>query len=314
MQAYIARRLVGLALNLVVISIFLFFTLRFLPGDPATNILTQVSTEEQREQWRRQYGLHKAPVEQYLNWAGGILTGDLGKSFRTGRPVSAEFLHRLPVTLEVVVLSFTFSSLIGVTGGVIAAVRQDSFWDYGVRFGAIFGISIPSFLLLTLLLLIPAHLFAYAPPFGSAYFFDDPWNNLRLLVPPTFLLAISGSAVLMRFTRTAMLDILRQDYLRTARSKGLTERTVILKHALRNALPTVMTFMGLQIGFLLGGSVILETILALPGMGTWGLLALFVKDYPIFLIFALWASGILMLINLIVDVLYALADPRVTYS
>jgi peptide/nickel transport system permease protein len=314
MQAYIARRLIGVALNFVIISFFLFFTLRFLPGDPATNILTQVSTEDQRREWRHERGLDKPPLKQYLNWVGGAIRGQLGNSYKTNQPVQKEFLRRLPVTLEVVVLSFAFTSIFGVTGGVVAAVRQESLWDYGVRILAIFGISIPSFLLLTLLLLIPAHLFGYAPPFGAAFFWERPLDNLRLLVPPTLLLGISGSAVLMRFTRTAMLDILRQDYLRTARSKGLVERTVIIRHAARNALPTVMTFMGLQIGALLGGSVILENIMALPGLGNWGLFALFQKDYPIFMIFALWGAGILMMINLIVDVLYAVVDPRVTYG
>lgn len=314
MTAYTTRRLIALVINLFVISLFLFFALRFLPGDAATNILTDTSNEESRQAFRKMHGLDKPPIVQYLQWAGGVVTGDLGRSLRTNLPVADEFKRRLPVTLEVVILSFTFTSIFGVTAGVLAAVRQDTIWDYGVRFTAIYAVSIPSFLLLTLLLLIPAHGFGYAPPFGAAYFFDNPVENLQLLVPPTFLLAISGSAVLMRFTRTAMLDILRQDYMRTARSKGLAERSVILKHGLRNALPTIMTFMGLQIGFLLGGSVILESILGLPGIGIWGLRAIDFKDHPIFLIFALWASGVLMVINLIVDLLYALVDPRIRYS
>ena len=313
MQAYIARRLAGVAVNFVIISVFIFFTLRFLPGDPATQILTQTSTAAQRQQWRHERGLDKPPLQQYLNWATGVIRGKLGNSYVTNQPVQKEFFRRLPVTLEVVVLSFVFSSIFGVTGGVIAAVRQESLWDYAVRILVTFGLSIPSFLLLTLLLLIPAHVFHYAPPFGAAYFWQRPLDNLRLLVPPTLLLGLSGSAVLMRFTRTAMLDVLRQDYMRTAWSKGLRERTIIFRHAARNALPTVMTFMGLQIGALLGGSVILEQIIALPGLGNWGLFALFQKDYPIFMIFALWGAGILMLINLIVDVLYALVDPRVSY-
>lgn len=314
MTGYVVRRLIGLGINLIAISVFLFFTLRFLPGDPTTTILTETSTAEARDEFRELHGLNDAPHLQYLNWAGGALTGDLGKSFRTGLPVSSEFFDRLPITLEIVLFSFGFSAAFGVVGGTLAAVRQDSFMDYGVRFIAIFGISIPSFLILTLLLILPAHWLGYAPPFGATDFFKDPVDNLRLLVPPTFLLAISGSAVLMRFTRTAMLDTLRQDYLRTARSKGLTEQAIIMRHAIRNALPTVMTFMGLQIGFLMGGSVILESIFALPGLGTWGLQALRFQDYPIFLIFALYAGGMLMLINLIIDLLYALVDPRVKYS
>jgi peptide/nickel transport system permease protein len=314
MTAYTVRRLIGLVFNLLLISIFLFFTLRFLPGDPTTVILTETSNEESRNAFRELHGLNDPPVVQYLNWLGGLLTGDMGKSFRSGLSVTDEFLHRLPITLEIVIFSFVFASIIGTVGGVIAAIRQDTVWDYGVRFIAIFGISIPGFLLLTLLLILPAHWFGYAPPFGAVEFFDAPLENLQLLVPPTFLLAVSSSAVLMRFTRTAMLDILRQDYMRTARSKGLAERTVILRHAIRNAMPTVMTFMGLQISTLLGGSVILETIFALPGLGTWGLFALRFQDYPIFLIFALYAATALMLINLIVDLMYAVLDPRITYS
>lgn len=314
MPAYITRRLIGLAINLVIISLFLFFTLRFLPGDPTTTILTETSTEESRNAFRELHGLNDPPFVQYLNWSSGVLTGDLGMSLRTGLPVRDEFSRRLPITLEIVILSFTFTTLFGVAGGVIAAIRQDSAWDYGVRFIAIFGISIPSFLILTLLLILPARWWGYAPPFGATEFFDTPVKNLQLLVPPTFLLAISGSAVLMRFTRTAMLDVLRQDYMRTARSKGLAERTVILRHAIRNALPTVLTFMGLQISTLLGGSVILESVFALPGLGTWGLAALRAQDFPIFLIFALYAAGALMLVNLVVDLLYAVLDPRITYT
>lgn len=299
---------------MLLISLFLFFTLRFLPGDPTTVILTDTSTHEQREQFRELHGLNDPPMIQYVNWLGGILTGDLGISLRTNLPVKDEFFQRLPITLEIVILSFAFTSIFGVIGGVISAIRQDSVWDYGFRFVAIFGISIPSFLILTLLLILPARMWGYAPPFGATEFFKTPVENLQLMIPPTFLLAISGSAVLMRFTRTAMLDVLRQDYMRTARSKGLAERTIILRHAIRNAMPTVLTFMGLQISTLLGGSVILESVFALPGLGTWGLTALRTQDFPIFLIFALYAAGALMLVNLIVDLLYAVVDPRITIS
>lgn len=299
---------------MLLISIFLFFTLRFLPGDPTTTILTETSTAESRNAFRELHGLNDPPMVQYFDWLTGVFQGDLGMSLRTGLPVRTEFQARLPITMEIVILSFFFTSVIGVLGGVISAIRQDSMWDYAFRFTAVFGVSVPSFLILTLLLILPARWFGYAPPFGATEFFDAPIKNLQLLVPPTFLLAVSGSAVLMRFTRTAMLDVLRQDYMRTARSKGLTERVVILRHATRNAMPTVLTFMGLQISTLLGGSVILESVMALPGLGTWGLAALRAQDFPIFLIFALYAAGALMLTNLVVDLLYAVLDPRITYS
>lgn len=313
MASYIAGRFLALGLNLFLISLFLFFTLRMLPGDPTLTILTDTAQEEQIQAFRELHGLDKSVPVQYVNWLTGVFQGDMGISLRTGLPVATEFFNRLPITLEIMFLSFAFTSIIGISFGILSATRQDTVWDYGIRFIAIAGISIPNFLLLTLLLILPARLFGYAPPFGAIDFFDRPLANLELLIPPTFLLAVSSSAVLMRLTRTAMLDILRQDFMRTARSKGLAERTVIYRHGLRNALPMVITYMGLQMGVLLGGSVILESILALPGMGTWGLQALQAQDTPIFLLFALYASGMLMLVNLIVDLLYGVFDPRIAY-
>ncbi len=322
MTAYVVRRIVALFVNLFLISLFLFVALNvFVPGDPALTILTETATQEQRDAFNRLHGLDKSVPEQYVRWAGRVLTGNFGTSFVSGLPVTDEFFTRLPITMEIMVMSFFFTSVVGTAGGVISAVRQDTIWDYGVRFFAIFAISIPGFLLLTLLLIVPARWFGYAPPFGSTEYLPwkleslgQLWDNLRLMIPPTLILSVSTSAILMRLTRTAMLDVLRQDYLRTARSKGLTERKVVVQHGVRNALTTVLTFMGLQIGFLLGGSVILENIMALPGLGQWGLQALQFEDLPIFLLFALYASSMLMLVNLLVDLLYAVFDPRIKYS
>jgi peptide/nickel transport system permease protein len=314
MTGYIVRRLVGVGVNLVLVSIFIFFSMKLVPGDLTMIILTERSTEEQRAAFRKEHGLDKPQLEQYLSWAGNVIQGDFGKSYRTGISVADEFKSRAPITLEVAFLSFTFTSILGVTGGLIAATRQDTYSDYLVRSTAILGTSIPSFLMLTLLLIIPALLFNYAPPFGAVRFADDPISNLQLVVPPAFILAIGGSATLMRLTRTAMLDVMRQDYLRTARSKGLTETSVVFRHALRNALPPILTYMGLQIGFLLSGSIILEQILGLPGLGTWNLLAITAKDYPIVMIFSLFAAAILMTVNLLMDLLYAYLDPRIRYS
>lgn len=314
MASYLTRRVIGIVLNLFLVSLLLFFLLRLVPGDITMIILTESSTEEQRAAFRATQGLDRSPIDQYLTWAGKAITGDLGKSFRSGLSVSSEFASRFPVTMEIVILSFFFTSVIGVSGGILAATKQDSPWDYGARFMAIFGISIPSFLLLTLMLILPARWFGYAPPFGATRFFADPIDNLLLFVPPTFLLAIGGSATLMRLTRTAMLDVLRQDYLRTARSKGLAEKAVIFKHAIRNALPPVLTFMGLQLSTLLGGSIIVEQVMALPGLGTWALTAIQSKDYPIVLAFSVYAATALMVISLAVDVLYAVLDPRIRYS
>lgn len=314
MGGYLTRRFIGITFNLLLVSLLLFFLLRLVPGDITLTILTESSTAEQREQFRIQHGLDKGPLEQYVRWLGNALTGNLDKSFRSGLPVADEFKSRFPVTMEIVVLSFFFTSIIGITGGIVAATKQDSGWDYGARFMAIFGISIPSFLLLTLMLILPARWFDYAPPFGATRFLDNPVQNLQLFVPPTLLLAIGGSATLLRLTRTAMLDVMRQDYLRTARSKGLAEKSVIFKHAVRNALPPVLTFMGLQLSTLLGGSIIVEQVMGLPGLGTWALAAIQSKDYPIVLAFSVYAAAMLMFISLAVDLLYAFLDPRVRYS
>jgi peptide/nickel transport system permease protein len=314
MGGYITRRFIGITFNLFLVSILLFFLLRLVPGDITLTILTESSTESQREAFREQHGLNDTPIVQYFNWLTNALTGNLDKSFRSGLPVASEFKTRFPVTMEIVILSFFFTSVLGIAGGVLAATKQDSSWDYGVRFIAIFGISIPSFLLLTLMLILPARWFDYAPPFGANRFLDNPIDNLRLFIPPTLLLAVGGSATLMRLTRTAMLDVLRQDYLRTARAKGLAEQTVISKHAIRNALPPVLTFMGLQLSNLLGGSIIVEQIMGLPGLGTWTLAAIQSKDYPIVLAFSVYIAGVIMVISLAVDLLYALLDPRIRYS
>jgi peptide/nickel transport system permease protein len=201
-----------------------------------------------------------------------------------------------------------------VTAGIFSALKQNSWLDLSVRLIATLGIAVPNFLLLTLLLLIPARAWGYAPPFGATNLFDSPFDNLRLFLPPTLLLAIGSSAVLMRFTRSGFLEVMRQDYIRTARSKGLSESVVTMRHAFRNALPPVLTLAGLQLGGLLGGSIILERVMGLPGLGTWALDAIQLKDYPVVMIVAIYSSLTLMIISLIIDLSYAYIDPRIRYS
>jgi peptide/nickel transport system permease protein len=180
-----------------------------------------------------------------------------------------------------------------------------------VRVFAIFGLAVPNFLILTLLLIVPARIWGYAPPFGATNPFDSPVDNLRLFIPPTLLLSISSSAVLMRFTRSGFLEVLRQDYIRTARAKGLEERVVTMRHAFRNALPPVLTLAGLQLGGLLSGSIILERVMGLPGLGTWTLDAIGNKDIPVVMIVSLYTATVLMTINLVIDLAYGLIDPRI---
>jgi peptide/nickel transport system permease protein len=313
MTSYIARRLLGLVLNLVLVSIFVFTMLRMVPGDAATAILGVNANPENVAQFKKEHGLSGSHVEQYLDWAGGLLTGDFGTSLRGGTSVTDTFLDRFPVTLEIVFLSFLFTVLFGITFGIFSALRQNSAMDVGVRFFSTLGIAVPNFLLLTLLLLIPARLWGYAPPFGATNPFDDPFDNLRLFLPPTLLLALGSSAVLMRFTRSGFLEIMRQDYIRTARAKGLSERLVTMRHAFRNALPPILTLAGLQLGGLLGGSIVLERVMGLPGLGSWALDAIQIKDYPVVMIVGVYSALNLMVISLIIDLSYGLIDPRIRY-
>ncbi len=301
----------GFVLNLFLVSVFVFTLLRLVPGDAAANILGQEASPENLERFREVHGLNGSWFEQYTRWAGGFLRGDFGKSLWSHTSVTSTFFSRLPITLEIVVLSFAFTLMFGISAGIISALKQDSLTDMLVRVFAIFGLAVPNFLILTLLLIVPARYFGYAPPFGATNPFDSPIDNLRLFVPPTLLLALSSSAVLMRFTRSGFLEVLRQDYIRTARSKGLNERVITMRHAFRNALPPVLTLAGLQLGGLLSGSVILEKVMGLPGLGAWTLDAIQNKDIPVVMLVSMYTAVVLMSINLIIDLTYALIDPRI---
>jgi peptide/nickel transport system permease protein len=303
--------MVGFVINLILVSFFVFALLRLVPGDAAANILGQDATPENLIKFREEHGLNGSFSEQYTRWAGGILTGDFGKSLWSHTSVTSDFFSRLPVTLEIVVLSFSFTLLFGITAGIISALRQNSLTDIAVRVFAILGLAVPNFVLLTLLLIVPARLFGYAPPFGATDPFDDPLDNLRLFVPPTLLLSIGSAAVLMRFTRSGFLEVLRQDYIRTARAKGLEERVITMRHAFRNALPPVITLAGLQLGGLLRGSIILEFVMGLPGLGVWTVDAIENKDTPVVMIVSMYSALVLMSINLVIDFSYGLIDPRI---
>jgi peptide/nickel transport system permease protein len=314
LSAYILKRIAALVLNVFLVTIFVFVMLRAVPGDAAAAILGSEARPENVQKFKEEHGLTGSMTSQYLDWLGGIVKGDFGKSLRGNTSVTDNFFSRFPVTLEIVVLSFVFTIFFGVTTGIFSALKQNSWLDVSVRLIATLGIAVPNFLLLTLLLLIPARLWGYAPPFGATNLFDSPFDNLRLFLPPTLLLAIGSSAVLMRFTRSGFLEVMRQDYIRTARSKGLSESVVTMRHAFRNALPPVLTLAGLQLGGLLGGSIILERVMGLPGLGTWALDAIQLKDYPVVMIVAIYTSMTLMIISLVIDLSYAYIDPRIRYG
>jgi len=314
MRRYAIRRLLFFIPVLVLLSMITFVAARLLPGDEALLLLGTDAPRSSVHSFRVQYGLDDPVPVQYLHWAAGLLHGDPGLSMQGGKNIGRELKARLPVTATIMVLSFTFTVVIGVSFGSIAAVKQDRLPDYAVRLISVVGLSIPEFFMLTLLLLIPAILWRYAPPFGYIPFWEDPARAAKQFLPPTLLLAFGQSALLMRLTRSALLEVLRSDYVRTANSKGLAEQVVFLRHALRNALIPVITVSGAIIGSLLGGSLILENITSLPGLGQYTFGAVTHRDYNVIMSMTMYAALVVMTMNLVVDLLYGALDPRIKYQ
>lgn len=314
MLAYTLRRLLFLLPVLIAASMLTFFALRVVPGEPALTFLGIEARPEDIQRWNEERGLDQPIWRQYVTWLGGMLTGNPGESLAGGQNISRELKARLPVTGLILLFSFTFTMLFGLTFGIIAAVYQDSPIDYFVRLLSVFGQSIPAFFLLTLLLLVPAILWRYSPPFGYVPFWEDPWRAARQVIPPTLLLAVGGGSTLMRITRGSLLEVLRADYVRTARAKGLASRAVLFRHALKNSMIPVLTIAGSLVAVLLGGSVILENITSLPGMGQYLFSATVQRDYNVVMVGVMYSAIVVVLSHLIVDLLYAALDPRIKYS
>jgi peptide/nickel transport system permease protein len=313
MRAYAIRRLLFFVPVLLAASIVTFLALRLVPGDPALTFLGQNARPEEIERWHEDHGTKDPLAQQYFRWLGGMLRGDPGQTLAGGQSIGSEIKHRFPVTALILVFSFSFTMIIGVSFGLLAAVFQDGPIDYIVRVTSVFGQSIPNFFLLTLLILIPAMLWRYSPPFGWVPFWEDPWRAARQVIPPTLILAIGGASTLMRLTRASLLEVLRADYVRTARSKGLAERMVLLRHALKNAMIPVLTIAGTLVAALLGGSVILENITSLPGLGQYTFNATVNRDYNVVMAMVMYAAVVVVLSHLIIDLLYAVLDPRIRY-
>ncbi|HLG10470.1 MAG TPA: ABC transporter permease [Dehalococcoidia bacterium] len=314
MGLYIIRRLLLSIPVLFVASIMIFGGVRVIPGD-ICQIVLQIPrpAEEQCNALRHELKLDKPAVTQYFSWIGGALTGDLGNSVITKRPVRNEIQQRTETTLELAILSIAFAFGVGVPIGVYSALKQDKLPDVVLRGLAIGWLSMPSFWVGTLLITFPAKWWGYATPVGYVHFWQDPVKNLEQLYLPAIALGLALSAILARFTRSAMLEELRQDYVRTARAKGLRERVVISRHALKNAMVQVITHLGLQLAFFLGGTVILESLFSIPGLGTLLLTSVTNKDFPLIQGLVLVFALIITFINLTIDVSYAWLDPRVRY-
>jgi len=318
MRTYIIRRLLLLIPTLLIVTLIVFCAVRFIPGNVIELMAAQSGEAENIEEAiqaiKHHLGLDVPIYIQYFRWLGGVLRGDLGKSLWTEQKISEELARRLPISIELGILAILTGLLIAIPIGIFSAIRQDTIGDYVGRSIAIFCISVPAFWLGTLVIVYPSVWFGWTPPLGIIPFFKDPLGNLRQFIVPAILMGMVMSGTTMRMTRTMMLEVLRQDYIRTAWAKGLREGAVISRHALKNALIPVVTIVGLQLPILVGGTVIIETIFGLPGIGRYFVDALFQRDYPIISAVNLVVATFVMLCNLAVDLAYAYLDPRVQYT
>jgi peptide/nickel transport system permease protein len=311
---FIVKRIALAIPTLIAVSIGIFLMVRLLPGDIIDILFggDLTASEEVKEQAREQLGLKGSYPEQYWNWISGVAQGDFGYSLRNTEPVSNIVFDALAVTLELVILGLLIATLVGVPLGVISAVRRDRAADYASRVGGLIGLSIPSFWLATLLLLFTSRVFGWVPPLNYISPFEDPIGNLSQFILPAISISVFTMAIVMRMVRATMLEVLGQDYVRTARAKGVDRRTVISKHALRNALIPVVTIVGFEIGILIGGAAIVESIFGLPGVGYVLLQAIFGRDYPVIQAMTLMVAFTFIFANLVVDILYGVLDPRIT--
>lgn len=317
MRRYIAGRLLVLVPTLLGVSIVTFALIHLIPGDALDALIgTQYAlTEEQTAALRHYFGIDKPLHEQYWIWLTSALRGDMGYSIRTGKPVLPQILARFPVTLELTLLAVVVALGIGVPIGVASAVRADSPVDLFGRLFALLGLSLPNFWLGTMIILVLSLYFRWLPNTGGYIdFIQAPLANLRQLIFPALTLGMAMAASVMRMTRSSMLEVLRQDYVRTARSKGLTERAVIYIHSIRNALIPIITVVGIQMGYLLGGTVIVEEIFSLPGIGRLTLYAIYQRDYAVVQAAILFIAFNFVMISLLADIAYAFADPRIRYE
>ena len=312
MLQYILRRLVLLVPVLLGVSLVVFTLIRLIPGD-ATLLAIGVDqriSEEQIAIIRKAYGLDEPQPVQYIRWLGHVVQGDLGSSLRTRRALTEELGLRLPVTVQLTIMAGILGTIPAIVVGVLAAVKRNSGLDYAATIATLIGISVPSFLMATVLVLIFSFWLRWLPPIGYVEFFNDPGANLKVMLLPSISLALPLAAVLMRNTRSAVLEVLSQEHVRTARAKGLTARRVLLRHVVPNAALPIITVAGIQIAGLLGGTVIVEQIFGLPGVGRYIFEAISNRDYPVVQSVTLVIATLFCLVTLLVDILYAVLDPR----
>ena len=316
MLGYVVVRLYSMALTLLGLSILVFLMLRLVPGTVVEQMIgaDAIVSPAMVAELKRFFGLDQPWWVQYGRWMGDLARGDLGTSWRTGKPVFALILERLPVTIELTVMAVAFALVIGIPAGILSAARRDHAVDNVARIGSLLGLSIPVFWQGTMLILFFSIYLRWMPPVVWVDFFTDPRRNLTIMLLPALCLGTASAANIARTTRAGMLDVLRSEYIRTASAKGLSRRLVLLKHALKNALIPIVTVAGLQVGILLGGTVVVEEVFTLPGVGRLVLWSIYQRDYPLTQSTILFIAVMFMTINLAVDVLYGYLDPRIRYS
>ncbi|HEV8635071.1 MAG TPA: ABC transporter permease [Chloroflexota bacterium] len=316
MGRYIAKRLLLMVPVLFGVSLLVFSMIRLIPGDIVDLMIGAelYVGAEYRAELRAKYGLDQPIYVQYAKWVGEILQGNFGASLRNNEPVIGTILRRLPITVELAVLSVVLSAIVAIPLGVVSAVRRNSATDFVARLVAMIGLSIPNFWLAAMLLLVTSVVFRWQPSLRLVPFWEDPLTNLSQLLMPTVSLSLALMAIVMRMTRSSMLEVLRQDYIQTARAKGLPPRVILVRHALKNAFIPVITILGVQVGALLGGTVLIEVIFGLPGIGRLLIDAINTRDYPMLQGTVLFIAVVFVMVNLLVDLLYAYLDPRIRYS
>ncbi len=318
MGRYILRRLIIAIPVLIGVSLAIFVIMRIAPGDVATMLLAgsgeNAVDPKEAAALRETLGLDKSYPQQYFEFVSGIVRLDPGDSLWTGKPVMTVLRERVGVTIELALLALIVALVIAVPTGVLSAVYQDTRVDYVFRVVSVAGLAIPVFWMGTLVILALWLWFSWAPPMRYTNFVDDPWRNLQQLIWPALVLGYSSAAIMSRMTRSAMLEVLREDYVRTASAKGLRNSAVIFRHAFRNAVLPVLTLASIQFGHLIGGAVITETIFSLPGVGRFLVDAIIHRDYPVVQTLIVLFAVIFVMLNLLVDVLYGLLDPRIRYA
>ena len=314
MTRYIIRRLIHALFIVWGVATLVFFLLQMIPGDPAIQMLGEEYTAEAAADLNRKYGYDKPIYVQYFKWLGSMLQGDLGRSVASGETVTDAIKTAFPKTLSITIVSFFIAVLIAVPTGIIAALKRNSAIDYSMSIMAFIGVSMPSFWFGIVLIIVFAVRLNWLPAIGYRPLSDGFWEWLKHLLLPALAVGTGYSAILMRFVRAGLLEVLGSDYVRTARSKGLRETSVVIRHALRNALIPVVTIAGIQLALLLNGTVIIEIVFSIRGMGRLLVRGILDKDYPIVQTTILIVAVIFVMANLIVDILYTFLDPRIRYD